>query len=98
MAGRQWIYGAGVRALVVRLLLVSALLSLMPGSAVSWFPGTTYAATSYYVDCSARTSGNGSQTSPWNNLVSANSTVFAPGDQILLKRGTRCVGELDLQG
>jgi hypothetical protein len=52
------------------------------------------AGTSYYVDCSAATNGDGSLSSPWNNLASVNGTTFAPGDSILFKRGTTCSGQL----
>jgi hypothetical protein len=52
------------------------------------------AASAYYVDCSAGTNGDGSQSSPWNNLASVNATTFSAGDSILLKRGTTCSGQL----
>jgi hypothetical protein len=52
------------------------------------------AGTTYYVDCSAGTNGDGSQSSPWNNLDTVNATTFAPGDSILFKRGTTCTGQL----
>ena len=56
---------------------------------------TAYAAnTSYYVDCSVGSNGNGTQASPWNNLATVNATTFGAGDQILLKRGTTCIGQL----
>ncbi|MGO8759212.1 MAG: right-handed parallel beta-helix repeat-containing protein [Terracidiphilus sp.] len=54
--------------------------------------------TTYYVDCSASSSGSGTQASPWNTLSSVNSTTFGAGDEILLKRGTTCNGILDPQG
>src|SRR5689334_19517249 len=44
----------------------------------------------YYVDCSAATNGNGTQTSPWNSVASPNATTFGPGDQLLFKRGATC--------
>jgi hypothetical protein len=46
----------------------------------------------YYVDCSAATNGNGTQTSPWNNLATVNGRTFVPGDSLLFKRGTTCIG------
>jgi len=55
---------------------------------------TKYPDPIYYVDCSASTNGDSSQDSPWNALATVNATTFAPGDQILLMRGTVCVGEL----
>jgi hypothetical protein len=54
--------------------------------------------TSYYVDCSAGTNGDGSQSSPWNNLASVNATTFAAGDSILFRRGTSCSGSLQPGG
>jgi hypothetical protein len=56
------------------------------------------AGTSYYVDCSAGSNGNGTQASPWNNLTSVNNTTFAAGDQILFKRGATCSGTLYPKG
>lgn len=50
------------------------------------------AATTYYVNCSLATNGNGSSASPWNNLTTVNSQTFAPGDSLLFARGTTCVG------
>src|ERR671935_801517 len=50
------------------------------------------AGTSYYVNCAAATDGNGSSTSPWNNLATVNSKTFAPGDSLLFNRGTACTG------
>ncbi|MEV6399300.1 carbohydrate binding domain-containing protein [Streptomyces sp. NPDC051907] len=51
-----------------------------------------------YVDCSASSSGNGSQISPWNNLDDVNAHVFRPGDHLLFKRGATCKGTLKPQG
>lgn len=48
----------------------------------------------YYVDCSGSVDGNGSKKKPWNTLASVNRFTFKPGDAILLKRGTKAVGEL----
>lgn len=56
-------------------------------------PGPTY-----YVDCSAPANGNGTQTSPWNTLDSANAVSFAAGNQLLIKRGTTCQGALNPAG
>jgi parallel beta-helix repeat protein len=50
------------------------------------------AGTTYYVDCGAASDGNGSSTSPWNNLATVNSRTFAPGDSLLFSRGTSCTG------
>jgi hypothetical protein len=50
------------------------------------------AGTTYYVNCAAASDGNGSATSPWNNLATVNSKTFAPGDSLLFNRGTTCTG------
>jgi len=59
---------------------------------------TTQAGPSYYVDCSAPANGDGSQSSPWNTLDSANAISFTPGNQLLFKRGTTCQGMLTPAG
>jgi hypothetical protein len=50
------------------------------------------AGSTYYVDCSAATDGDGSLSSPWNNLTTVNARTFAPGDSLLFARGTTCSG------
>ena len=52
----------------------------------------------FYIDCSAPTNGNGSQSNPWNNLTTVNNNSFAAGASILFKRGTTCSGQLAPQG
>ena len=50
----------------------------------------------YHVDCSSGSdaaSGLSSQEA-WKSLAKVSSTTFAPGDTILLRRGTRCPGTL----
>jgi len=59
---------------------------------------TTQAGPTYYVDCSAPANGDGTQTSPWNTLTSANAVSFTAGNQLLLKRGTICQGALNPAG
>jgi len=59
---------------------------------------TSAAGATYYVDCSAASNGDGSQSSPWNNLATVNGTTFSPGDTILFKRGTTCSGTLQPGG
>ncbi|KAB7790376.1 bacterial Ig-like domain-containing protein [Bifidobacterium leontopitheci] len=60
---------------------------------------TPYASTgtSYYVDCSATTDGNGTIESPYNSLASANRKAkeLKAGESLLFKRGSVCksVGE-----
>ncbi|HVF25267.1 MAG TPA: hypothetical protein VNA23_05215, partial [Anaerolineales bacterium] len=53
---------------------------------------TSAPAATYYVDCSTATNGTGTQASPWNNLTTVNARTFAPGDNLLFKRGTTCTG------
>ncbi|KAJ9133527.1 Ig group 2 domain-containingprotein [Pleurostoma richardsiae] len=55
-------------------------------------------ASQYYVDCSAATSGNGSQASPWNSVSQANDFTFGPGDILSLKSNVSCTGTLSPQG
>jgi hypothetical protein len=63
------------------------------GPAPPPLPSSTTAST-YYVDCSASVDGNGSLSDPWNNLSGPDAFTFAPGDKLLLKRGTTCQGTL----
>lgn len=51
------------------------------------------APTTYYVNCGAAASGDGSQTAPWNSLSAVNAHTFVPGDAILLARGSTCTGQ-----
>ena len=53
-------------------------------------------ASTYYVDCAAGSdSASGSvASSPWRSLAKVSGTTFSAGDSILLRRGTRCVGQL----
>ncbi len=54
------------------------------------------AAAMYYLDCSAgddRATGVSAITA-WRTLAKVAATTFSPGDSILLKRGTRCTGQL----
>ncbi|WP_042367780.1 right-handed parallel beta-helix repeat-containing protein [Streptacidiphilus neutrinimicus] len=54
----------------------------------------------YYLDCSAGhdTAAGTSPSTAWGTLAKADSVVFQPGDQLLIKRGTRCTGELTPHG
>lgn len=72
----------------LRLVLV-----LVAGLAVVALAGPAAAAgTSYYVNCSAATNGNGTSASPWNSLTTVDSQTFQPGDSLLFDRGTTCAG------
>ncbi|MFF1873214.1 right-handed parallel beta-helix repeat-containing protein [Kitasatospora herbaricolor] len=80
---------------------LSVLLAAATAAAVLiGLPATPAAAagTTYYVDCSQGAAGNGTQASPWNSLTAVDATTFAPGDKILLNRGTTCHGTLSPKG
>jgi len=66
--------------------LVIALLGVAPAGAS--------AASTFNLDCSQDTPGIGSPEAPLNSLFAANDVVLGPGDRLLIKRGTRCEGEL----
>jgi len=61
-------------------------------------PPASAASTTYYVDCSASTNGNGTSSSPWNSTASVNAPTFSAGNTILFRRGTTCTGSLAPQG
>lgn len=50
----------------------------------------------HYVNCAAKTSGDGlTEATAWNTLAAVHAHGgFSPDDQILLKRGTTCKGQL----
>ena len=56
------------------------------------------AGSDHFVDCSASTNGLGTQASPWNSLAPVNSLQFGPGERVLFKAGTTCVGQLTPSG
>ncbi|MEU2428504.1 right-handed parallel beta-helix repeat-containing protein [Streptomyces sp. NPDC007861] len=76
---------------IVMLLTASALALATPAAAAP-------TAGAYYVDCSAAADGTGSSASPWNSLGSVNAHTFAPGDQLLFRRGATCTGQLKPTG
>lgn len=81
------------RSLSFWLLLSAIVLLVVPPSDLR-----AQSATSYYLDCSA---GNDtySGTTPaqaWKSLARAKQAVLQPGDSLLLKRGCRWTGPLDL--
>lgn len=57
-------------------------------------PPVLTASTAYYVNCTAPSNGDGTQTNPWNSLATPNAVTFLPGDQLLFLRGTTCSGML----
>lgn len=79
------------------LAVVAALAAIHMGGAVSAMasPGNPQA---YYVDCSAAAAGNGAQASPFNSLTQAGALTMGPGDSLLFKKGTSCLGTLNPQG
>ncbi|WP_375387218.1 right-handed parallel beta-helix repeat-containing protein [uncultured Amnibacterium sp.] len=73
------------------------LAAALAGGAILAAPLTaSAAAATYYVDCSHGTNGDGvSAATAWNSLAAVNAHgAFAPGERILLKRGTTCKGQL----
>lgn len=53
----------------------------------------------FYVDCSAATPGNGSQTSPFNSIAQVNGhDAFNAGESILFRAGSDCTGSLTPAG
>jgi hypothetical protein len=77
-------------------LLFSAWLSLVSHAAAQ--DHSLPAAHSYFIDCSASNTGDGSQDHPWNTLAAAEAHPFAPGDRIALARGSVCHGSFAPQG
>ena len=54
--------------------------------------------TSYYIDCQSLTESEGTIDAPWSDFEMANSITLAPGDRLLLRRGTACNGMLKPMG
>lgn len=57
-------------------------------------------AETYYVDClsGSDSAGGTSLSTAWRTLDKLAAMTFAPGDSILLKRGTSCAGQLSPKG
>ncbi|MEY9907316.1 hypothetical protein ABIA35_003545 [Catenulispora sp. MAP12-49] len=89
-----------VRSRWHRGLIRLAAAAMIPGGFVSVAAAAPAhaAGSAYYLDCSQTSSGDGSQSSPWNSLAAVNAVTFNPGDQILIARGTTCKGTLAPQG
>jgi len=77
-------------------LILISLLSLSP-CFVAAAEGT---GTTYYIDCQRGIDSNAgtSPASPWKTLDKVNGVTLAPGDSVLLMRGTRCEGVLRPKG
>ena len=79
-------------ALAIAAALAAGVLLFIPTASQAASPA-------YYVDCSVQGGGSGSAGRPWNSIAAVNGHgAFAPGDQILFKRGTTCNGMLDPRG
>jgi hypothetical protein len=52
----------------------------------------------FHIDCSAPENGDGSIQHPWNNLATAQTHEFAPGDTIAVARSTVCNGAFAPRG
>lgn len=62
-----------------------------PAAAATSPAGGSY----YFVNCAAKTNGDGSMASPWNRTTSVDAHgAYAPGDRILFRRGTTCSGRV----
>jgi hypothetical protein len=87
----QWGLGAK-RGWFATLVLLLGVVTF--GMAAS--PIQTEGGTAYFVDCEGGADSNSgtSSAAPWKSLDKINETTFAPGDSILLKRGTSCRGVL----
>lgn len=58
-------------------------------------PASASTGSTYYVNCSSSTPGDGSSALPWNSLSAVQAHGdFAPGDQILFRRGSTCKGRV----
>ena len=76
-------------AIILAIVLALTIVAFGRMQTTAWAAGTTY-----YVDCSAGSNGDGSQESPWNNTSTISNTTFVPGDSLRFKRGTTCHGQL----
>ncbi|MDQ8737142.1 dockerin type I domain-containing protein [Paenibacillus sp. LHD-38] len=52
----------------------------------------------YYVDCSLTTNGSGTSASPFSTLGAIHQLVLQPGDSVLFKRGSVCLGQFGPSG
>ncbi len=63
---------------------------------ISFLPSSIFAGTTYYVDCSASSNGDGSFSNPWNNVQFVNKHVFGKGDDVYFKTNTTCATSAEL--
>ncbi|MFD5920989.1 carbohydrate binding domain-containing protein [Kitasatospora sp. NPDC058201] len=81
-----------------RITAVGLALAMSTATLTATLASPAQAATPYYVDCSQTSTGDGSQARPWNTLAAVNTPAFGPGDSILFKRGSNCVGTFEPKG
>lgn len=77
-----------------------AVLRTLAGLILLLFATADLHAATYYVDCEDG-SDQAEGLSParaWHTVAAVNNREFAPGDSILLRRGTRCPGSLSPKG
>jgi hypothetical protein len=70
------------------------------GFAISLLAAPAAQGVTYHVDCQSGSDGAAGTTSEtaWKTVQKVSETVFAPGDAILFRRGTRCQGMLSPKG
>ncbi|MFH8983475.1 right-handed parallel beta-helix repeat-containing protein [Streptomyces varsoviensis] len=83
------------RAIPVPALLMAAALAAAATPMATAAPGATY-----YLDCQSGndTASGTSPATPWRTLAQASAHTYAPGERLLLKRGTECKGVLAPKG
>jgi hypothetical protein len=85
------------------MILVGSAFGLVVGSLVAVAASqsgavSTTPSTAYYVDNTAPCPGSGTQAAPWCDFSVVNSTIFQPGDQVLLKSGDTFTTPMTLSG
>lgn len=67
---------------------------------IFFFLAAGLSAATYYVDCSGGSDSNAgtSESSAWKTLQRVNAIEFSPGDSLLFRRGTKCIGMLAPKG
>lgn len=93
---RNWFALASLVAVVGTSWAMTGIAVAGPAGAAS--PHAVFPARSYYVDCGAPAGGDGSWWRPFASLQEANAVVLAPGERLLLRRGSTCMGTLAPQG
>lgn len=92
------------RRLARRVLLGCAALMAIAGAApgqakpIKAAKRTIAAGQTWHIDCGQLTAGDGTMARPFNALAAVGGRTLGPNDRILLRRGTRCAGELTMRG